>query len=83
MGVNLYLMHCDLEDLRENWRSKQYMTPFVQTYPVTVEYKIDEMVGDFFILVEHRMKKIFNTMEKSSLTICVRRRCTPLSLVGF
>ena len=57
MGVNLYIMHRDLEDLKANWRLKDYMVPFVQIYPTTALYKIDDMVSDFFKIVQHRMKK--------------------------
>mmetsp|Transcript_17639 Transcript_17639/g.21054 ORF Transcript_17639/g.21054 Transcript_17639/m.21054 type:complete len:126 (+) Transcript_17639:46-423(+) len=30
MGVNLYIMYHDLEDLKVNWRIKDFMAPFVQ-----------------------------------------------------
>ena len=48
MSVNLYSMHRDLEDLKENWRTKTFMGLFVNTYSATTAYKIDNMAIDFF-----------------------------------
>ena len=56
MGVKIYIMHRDLQDLRANWRTKAYMLSFVQMYPNIAEYKCDDMVSDFLNIVEHRMK---------------------------
>ena len=56
MGVNLYIMHRNLYNLKDNWRTKESMSEFVQMYPDNTEYKIDDMVSDFFHIVEHRMK---------------------------
>ena len=47
MGIDLYIMHRDLHDLKVNWCIKDFMVPFVQIYPATVLYKIDDMVSDF------------------------------------
>jgi len=30
MGVNLYIIHRDLDDLKVNWRTKDFMAPFMQ-----------------------------------------------------
>ena len=77
MGVNLYLIHHNLEDLKESWRTQTFMALFVHTYPATIEYKIDGIVSDFFKIVKHRMKKTGNKVEKAALIIFFRRRCTP------
>ena len=36
MGVNIYIMHRDLQDLKTNWQTMDYMKPFVQTYPTVL-----------------------------------------------
>ena len=58
MAVNHYMMHRDLQDIKANWRTKDFMAAFVRTYPDSAEYKKENMVSDFFDIVEHRMKKI-------------------------
>jgi len=47
MVVNLYIMHRNLDYLKVNWRIKDFMAPFLQIYPATALYKIDDMVSDF------------------------------------
>ena len=82
MGVNLYLMHCDLEDIQEIWRTKNCMAPFVQTYPATAEYKIDEMVSDFFKIVEHRIKKYLKQWRKRHLPFVLGGDVLPASYIS-
>ena len=57
MGVNLYIMDRDLQELKTNWHTKEYMLPFIEQYPEMTEYKKEDMVSDFLNIVEHRMKK--------------------------
>ena len=67
MGVNLFVMNRDLLDLKENWRNKVSMAPFIQLYPDDAEYKIHDMVSDFFHIVEHRMNKHLTQWKKRHL----------------
>ena len=82
MAVNHYVMHRDLQDIKANWRTKDFMAAFVRTYPDNAEYKKENMVSDFFDIVEHRMKKHLTKWRTKHLPFALAGDALPAAYIA-
>jgi len=59
-GIHFYVMYRDLENIKQNWQTKESFAMFKSTYPNDITPTVHSFVSDFLKLTRQRMHKHMN-----------------------
>ena len=68
-GIHFYVMDRDLEDIKDNWKTKEEFAMFRNTYPNGITPTIDSFVNNFLQLSNQRMHKHMNQWRTRNLPL--------------